>query len=127
MTARALEALIRLAESHARLHLREVATIEDANMAIAMNKHWRHELMGDEFDELTIRTGITKDRRSAERVITSIVRNLCRELDGECKTIQIYNAANEQGFDEDAVDRVLSILRTRGTLFTPGIDRWRFV
>ena len=127
MTARALEALIRLTESHARMHLRDVATIEDANMAIAMNKHWRHELMGDEFDEITIRTGITKDRRSAERVITSIVRNLCRELDGECETIQIYNASNEQGFDEHTVDRVLSTLRTRGTLFTPRIDRWRFV
>lgn len=127
MTARALEGLIRIAEAHARMHLRHEATLEDANMAIAMTKHWRHELMGDQFDEMTIRTGVTKDKRSAERTITSIVRVLCRENGGECETIQIYNAAGEQGFDESTVDRVLSSLRTRCTLFTPRIDRWRFV
>ena len=43
ITARALEALIRLTEAHARMFLREDATAEDAKVALAVFKHWREE------------------------------------------------------------------------------------
>jgi replicative DNA helicase Mcm len=125
VTARALEALIRLAEAHARMELRNEATVDDAKLAISLYKHWRYELMGDDFDELTIRTGTSTQRRSAERVLMSVVRNLCRELGGECETIQIYNVAGEQGIDEDTVDRVLQNLNARGSIFCPRIGIWR--
>ena len=90
-----------------------------------MVKHWRHEASGDEFDEITLRTGVTRNKRSAERVITSLVRNLIRELGGECTTTEVYNVAIEQGFDEETADRVLSTLHTRGTLFSPRLGLWR--
>ena len=125
MTARTLEGLVRISEAHARLYLREEATIEDAKLAIAVVKHWRHEASGDEFDEITLRTGVTRNKRSAERVITSLVRNLIRELGGECTTTEVYNVAIEQGFDEETADRVLSTLHTRGTLFSPRLGLWR--
>ena len=38
VTARALEALIRLTEAHARMHLRQVATKRDASVALAVFK-----------------------------------------------------------------------------------------
>ena len=125
MTARTLEGLVRISEAHARLYLREEATIEDAKMAIAVVKHWRHEAAGDEFDEITLRTGVTRNKRSAERVITSVVRNLIREMGGECATTDVYNATTERGYDEDTTDRVLATLRTRGTLWCPRLDIWR--
>jgi len=124
ISARALEALIRLSEAHARMHLREVAGIVDAEQAIGMYKLWRYELMGDEYDELTIQTGDSTRKRSADRVVSGIVRNLCREL-GECQTNDIYNTANEAGFDEDTVDRVLRALQQRGTFYSPTPDTWR--
>ncbi len=124
VTARALEALIRLAEANARMGLREEAGVEDAKIAIALYKHWRYELMGDEYDELTIQTGETTRKRSADRVVSGIVRNLCRER-GECHTIDIYNTADDAGFDEDTVDRVLRALQQRGTLYSPTPDVWR--
>ena len=43
ITARALEALIRLTEAHARMHLQEVATVENAKVALAVFRHWREE------------------------------------------------------------------------------------
>jgi replicative DNA helicase Mcm len=125
MTARTLEGLVRISEAHARLYLREEATIEDAKLAIAVVKHWRHAASGDEFDEITLRTGVTRNKRSAERVITSVVRNLIREMGGECTTTDVYNVAIEQGFDEETADRVLSTLHTRGTLFSPRLGLWR--
>lgn len=125
MTARTLEGLVRISEAYARLFLRDVATIEDAKVAIAVVKHWRQIDQAGEFDEISLRTGMTRDKRSAERTIHSIVRNLCRELGGECQTFQVYNSAGEQGFDEDTVDRVLNTLANRGSLYRPRMDTWK--
>ena len=124
MTARTLEGLVRISEAYARLFLRDVATIEDANMAIAVVKHWRKMDTENEHDEISLRTGMTRDKRSAERTIHSIVRNLCRELGGECQTFQVYNSAEEQGYDADTVDRVLNTLANRGSLYRPRVDTW---
>ena len=43
ITARAIEALIRLTEAHARMHLKQVADETDANVALAVYKHWRDD------------------------------------------------------------------------------------
>ena len=52
ITARALEALIRLAEAHARMHLREEANLDDAKTALAVFKHWREESAIEDESEL---------------------------------------------------------------------------
>ena len=124
LTARSIEGTLRMAEARARLFLRNDVTVEDAQHSIAMDKLWRYlsneaDLNTDDY------SGIPKKTQSAERMIHSIVRNLIRELDGECVTTDIYNAAAEQSFDEDIVDRVLSTLRQRGTLWCPRLDLWR--
>ena len=124
LTARSIEGTLRMAEARARLFLRSDVTEEDAQHSIAMDKLWRYlsneaDLNTDDY------TGIPKKTQSAERMIGAIVRTLIRELNGECVTNDIYNAAAEQSFDEDTVDRVLSTLRTRGTLWCPRLDIWR--
>ena len=124
LTARSIEGTLRMAEARARLFLRNDVTVEDAQHSIAMDKLWRYlsneaDLNTDDY------SGIPKRTQSAERMILSIVRNLIRELGGECVTTDIYNAAAEQSFDEDTVDRVLSTLRQRGTLWCPRLDLWR--
>ena len=57
ITARALEALIRLTEAHARMHLQEVATVENAKVALAVFRHWREE-SGIE-DESELHSGVS--------------------------------------------------------------------
>jgi replicative DNA helicase Mcm len=124
LTARSIEGTLRMAEARARLFLRSDVTEEDAQHSIAMDKLWRYlsneaDLNTDDY------SGIPKKTQSAERMIHSIVSTLIRELGGECVTNDIYNAAAEQSFNEDTVDRVLSTLRTRGTLWCPRLDIWR--
>ena len=46
-TARALEALARLAEASARIRLSETASIQDAERAVRLTKTWRYDLMGE--------------------------------------------------------------------------------
>ena len=70
-------------------------------------------------------TGVPRRAQSAERTIQSIVRNLGRELNGEFRTIDVYNAAAEQSIDEDTVDRMLRNIQIRGDIYAPSIGVWR--
>ena len=90
ITARALEALIRLTEAHARMHLKEVATSQDAEVALAVFKHWREE-SGIE-DESELHSGVSARTRSNNAAIMNMVRDLISEK-GVAELTQIYNLA----------------------------------
>ena len=125
ITARALEALIRLTESHARMHLREVATADDAKVALAVFKHWREE-SGIE-DESELHSGVTVRARSNNSSVRQMVRDVCSQHGGVAERSQIYNIALDKGIAEHEVDAVLSKMLTSGELWSPRIDQFSFV
>lgn len=125
ITARALEALIRLTESHARMHLREVATADDAKVALAVFKHWREE-SGIE-DESELHSGVTVRARSNNSSVRQMVRDVCSQHGGVAERSQIYNIALDKGIAEHEVDTVLSKMLTSGELWSPRIDQFSFV
>ena len=125
ITARALEALIRLTESHARMHLRDVATADDAKVALAVFKHWREE-SGIE-DESELHSGVSVRARSNNSTVRQMVRDVCSQHGGVAERSQIYNLAMEKGISEHEVDSVLSKMLTSGELWSPRIDQFSFV
>ncbi len=125
ITARALEALIRLTESHARMHLREVATKEDAKVALAVFKHWREE-SGIE-DESELHSGVSVRARSNNTSIRNMIRDICTNSpQNTAEKTQIYNLAIQQGISEDEVDKVISGMLRSGELFSPRMDIFSF-
>ena len=125
ITARALEALIRLTESHARMHLRDVATADDAKVALAVFKHWREE-SGIE-DESELHSGVTVRARSNNSTVRQMVRDVCSQHGGVADRSQIYNLAIDKVISEHEVDAVLSKMLTSGELWSPRIDQFSFV
>ena len=125
ITARALEALIRLTESHARMHLRDVATSDDAKVALAVFKHWREE-SGIE-DESELHSGVSVRARSNNSTVRQMVRDVCSQHGGVAERSQIYNLAMDKGISEHEVDSVLSKMLTSGELWSPRIDQFSFV
>ena len=123
ITARALEALIRLTEAHARMHLQEVATVENANVALAVFRHWREE-SGIE-DESELHSGVSVRARSNNSAIMNIVRDLCSEK-GEADLVEIYNLSLPRKISEDEVNRVVSKMLQNGELFESSTDKYRF-
>jgi len=123
ITARALEALIRLTEAHARMHLQEVATVENANVALAVFRHWREE-SGIE-DESELHSGVSVRARSNNSAIMNMVRDLCSEK-GEADLVEIYNLALPRKISEDKVNRVISKMLQNGELFESSTDKYRF-
>ncbi len=124
LTARSIEATLRMAEARARLYLRDYVTEEDAHEAIAMDGLWRYVASAGNINPQDP-TGVPQKAQSSTVTIMGIVRRLCRELDGECTIDEIYNAALEQGLDEDVVDRVLETQAARGALYRPRVGIWR--
>ncbi len=125
ITARALEALIRLTEAHARMHLRDVATSDDADVALAVFKHWREE-SGIE-DESELHSGVSVRARSNNSTIRQMVRDICSQHGGVAERTQIYNLAIDRGISETEVDGVISKMLTSGELWSPRVDRFSFV
>jgi replicative DNA helicase Mcm len=124
ITARALEALIRLTEAHARMHLRDTASSEDARVALAVFRHWREE-SGIE-DESELYSGVSASARATNTLIRSIIRDICSEGDGSANLTEIYNRASVRKVSETTVDDVLSRLRMSGEVFSPRNDVYQF-
>jgi len=128
ITARALEALVRLAEAKARTRLSQEATVEDAKYAIALFKTWRYELMGDNFDEAAILTGRPAKKRSAEQYTLEVIKQLADgNKDVNVAAGDILNEMARQNFDEYEVEDALKQLSMRSQIYTPGAGRWRLV
>ncbi|MEC7708983.1 MAG: minichromosome maintenance protein MCM [Candidatus Thermoplasmatota archaeon] len=123
ITARALEALIRLTEAHARMHLQEVATVENAKVALAVFRHWREE-SGIE-DESELHSGVPVRARSNNSAIMNMVRDICSEK-GEANLTEIYNLALPRKISESEVDRVIGKMLQTGELYEASTDTFRF-
>ena len=124
ITARALEALIRLTEAHARMHLRDTATGEDAKVALAVFRHWREESNIEDDSELY--SGVSASARSNNTTIRNIVREICSSGDGSANITEIYNAASARKITETAVDDVLQRMLVTGELFSPRNNIYQF-
>ena len=123
ITARALEALIRLTEAHARMHLREIATVENAKVALAVFRHWREE-SGIE-DESELHSGVPVRARTNNTAIMNMVRDICSEK-GSADLTEIYNLAIPRKISEIEVDRVISKMLQGGQLYEESTDTYRF-
>jgi len=123
ITARALEALIRLTEAHARMHLQEVATVENAKVALAVFRHWREE-SGIE-DESELHSGVPVRARTNNTAIMNMVRDICSEK-GSADLTEIYNLAIPRKISEREVDRVISKMLQGGQLYEESTDTYRF-
>ena len=124
ITARALEALIRLTEAHAKMYLRNIATNEDAQVAIAVYKHWREEAGIEDESKYS---GTTTKSRNLTNVVRQIIRDICAEKNNIATITEIYNRAAAKKIPEFTVDEVISKMRTAGQLFSNRNDEYSFV
>ena len=124
ITARALEGLIRLTEAHARMHLRDTATGEDASVALAVFRHWREE--SNIVDDSELYSGVSATARSNNTTIRNIVRDICSSGDGSANITEIYNAASARKIPDTTVDDVIQRMLVSGELFSPRNDIYQF-
>ena len=122
ITARQLEALIRLAEAHAKMALKNFVTEEDAAEAIRLMKSMLESVGIDVesgvVDIDVIMTGKPKTQREKMTIIEDIIKELEAE-EGCARIKKIVMKAKEKGIDESFVEKVITQLRREGILYEP--------
>jgi DNA replicative helicase MCM subunit Mcm2 (Cdc46/Mcm family) len=120
ITTRQLEALIRLAEAHARMALKNHVDVEDAAEAIrlmnVMLENVGIDVETGQIDIDVIMTGKPKSIRDKELIIKDIIRELSSE-EGCAKIKDIVREAVKKGIDEDFVEKYITSLRRVGELY----------
>ena len=119
ISARAIEGLYRLAQASARVRLSEEATIDDAQRAIRLTRFWRHELMGENFDETTLQSGKKATARNRERTILEIVRRIHVETGQVVSLNDVLTEAGRSDITRDAAEDLIDALCRDGRLMRP--------
>ncbi|MEK6899204.1 MAG: minichromosome maintenance protein MCM [Nanoarchaeota archaeon] len=122
ITARQLEAIIRLSEAHARMKLSNKVTREDARQAIRLLKASLMEVGYDEdtktFDIDKITTGISTSKRGKIVAVKEAISRLELKIG---KLIPLEELERELGetFNKDDLDEAVNQLSKSGDIFRP--------
>jgi len=123
ITARQLEALVRLSEGSARIRLSKQVTKVDAKRAIGILKHCLMSVGFDyethTFDIDRISTGISASQRSKIIVIREIIDQFASKGMKTISVDEIISEAAEKGINETQVDEVIDRLKREGYIFEP--------
>ncbi len=122
ITARQLEALVRLAEASAKARLSNRVLLEDAERAISLHETMMREVGVDrktgKIDYDIIATGQPKSRMDKARTLLHIIKQLQNEYDAVTKE-QIIAEAKTSGIEEDEIDELIAILKKNGDVYSP--------
>jgi replicative DNA helicase Mcm len=131
VTARQLEALIRLAEASARLRLSDHITLEDVERVIRIVKRSLEQIAVDpETGEIDIDyafTGTSKTQRDRILTIKRIVEELERSYERGAPEEEILRLAEEEGVNRERAREILYKMRERGELYSPRPNYFRVV
>ena len=123
LSARQLEALVRLTEATAKLRLATVATITDAKRAIEMLDYCLSQIGIDpdtgRVDIDRIQTGFTTSQRTKIVGVREIIKEL-EEQHGKIIPVEaIFDAAAQKGLEKEKVEDAIEKLKLSGDVFEP--------
>ncbi|MBI2041286.1 MAG: minichromosome maintenance protein MCM [DPANN group archaeon] len=123
ISARQLEALVRLSEASARIRLADKVTKKDAQRAIDLLKSSMKEVAYDvetgKFDIDRIATGITATQRSQIIIIKKIIDGLSEKIGKNIPINDIMLEAEAEGIDRHKTEEILDNLKKKGDVFEP--------
>jgi len=123
VSARQLEALVRLAEGSARVRLSKKVTRVDSKRSIRLLKHCLMQVGIDpetgQIDIDRISTGISSSQRSRIVTLREIISSLDKKIGKNIPIEEIIAEAAEKGIDEVHVQEAIEKLKREGEIFEP--------
>ena len=126
ITARQLEAYVRLSEASARMRLSRKVTEEDADRAVHLIEYYLGKIaapLGDVWDIDAMTTGITKKDRDSARVLKEIIGTYGDE--GGVSMEEIIAHAVPEGITEDVVRKTMKKISDAGDVYEPSPGRYK--
>lgn len=122
VTARQLEALVRLAEASTRIRLSDKIMIEDAERVVrivenCLNKVGRDPETG-KFD-IDIIVGTPKSQRDKIKILKDVIRTLQKEFAGAAPREEVIRKAGEEGIERERVEELIAKLKQEGDIYEP--------
>ncbi|WP_276254893.1 minichromosome maintenance protein MCM [Halomontanus rarus] len=129
VTARKLEALVRLSEASARIRLSDTVEIEDAERVIDIVHSCLQEIGIDpetgEFDADIVEAGTTKSQRDRIKNIKQLITDIEEEYDEGAPIDIVLDRANEIGMDQSKAEHEIEKLKQKGEVYEPSTDNLR--
>jgi replicative DNA helicase Mcm len=123
ISARQLEALVRLAEANAKIRLSDRVTKKDAQRAISLLRSCMEAVAMDietgKFDIDRITSGITAKQRGQIHIIRRIIDMLSERVGKSIPISDIITEAENEGLDRNKVEEVIDKLKKKGDIFEP--------
>jgi replicative DNA helicase Mcm len=122
ITARQLEALIRIAEASARAHLREEVHLDDAERAIDLLTYCLKQVGMDpetgDFDIDIIESGVSNSQRNRLQTVKQLIDQLAGD-DDSAEIEEVLENAEEEGMEKEQAEEIIERLKREGELFEP--------
>ena len=132
ITARQLEAIIRLAEASAKIRLKEHVDADDAEKAVKLQKACLKEVGYDpetgkiDIDKVEGRT--PKSERDKWKKITDEIVNLQEEYNEQAPiNVLISNLMDQYNFSEEKIEEIIEQLKHKGVIFEPSAGYLKLV
>ncbi|MDM7940940.1 MAG: minichromosome maintenance protein MCM, partial [Methanothrix sp.] len=123
VTARQLEALIRLGEASARLRLSDKVTLEDAKRVVKILESCLRKVGVDPetgfLDADIIASGTTKSTRDRTKSVMDIIRDISKENKGPAPKEDVLDRAEELGIERAKAEEIIDRMRRDGDVFEP--------
>jgi replicative DNA helicase Mcm len=130
ITARQLEALVRLSEAAARARLSPVVEVADARRAIHIVETFLRRVSMTEEGKLDIdltQSGVSHSQRERLDIVMRIMRELQEEHDGHFTMEQFRTAAEKAGIAIPKAEALLQSLRNQGEIIEPRPNQLQLV
>jgi replicative DNA helicase Mcm len=131
VTARQLEAIVRLAEASARLRLSDTVEQEDADRVISIVQSCLQDIGVDpetgEFDADVVETGQSKTQRDRVKNVKSLIGEIEDEFDEGAPVEEVLDRAEEIGMDAEKAEHEIEKLKEKGELYQPNKDHLRSI
>ena len=129
VTARKLEALVRLAEASARVRLSDSVELEDAERVIQIVRSCLKDIGVDpetgEFDADVVETGTSKSQRDRIKNVKALIQDVGSEYDEGAPVEEVLERADEVGLDRGKAEHEIEQLKRRGEVYEPRTDHLR--
>ncbi|MHC3436558.1 LAGLIDADG family homing endonuclease [Natrialbaceae archaeon A-gly3] len=129
VTARKLEALVRLSEASARVRLSDTVEREDAERVIEIVQSCLQDIGVDpetgEFDADIVEAGTSKSQRDRIKNIKGLIADVEEEYDDGAPVDIVLDRADEIGMDRSKAEHEIEKLKQKGEVYEPSTDHLR--
>ena len=129
VTARKLEALVRLSEASARVRLADTVEETDAQRVIEIVRSQLQDIGIDpetgQFDADVVETGRSKTQRDRVKNIRSLIAEIEDEYDEGAPVDVVLDRAEEVGMERSKAEHEIEKLMQKGEVYEPSTDHLR--